>query len=42
MHGKDTRNEEADSIHLEGDGWKLITDEEENNSSPFDELKDLL
>ena len=35
-------NEEADSIHLEGDGWKLITDEEENDSSPFDELKDLL
>lgn len=32
-------SEGAEDIKLEGDGWRLITDEK--NSSPFDELKDL-
>ena len=33
-------SEEAKDLKLEGDGWRLIT-EEEHNSSPFDELKDI-
>lgn len=32
-------SEEAKDYKAEGDGWKLITEEE--HSSPFDELKDL-
>lgn len=32
-------SEEAKNYKIEGDGWKLITEEE--HSSPFDELKDL-
>ena len=35
-------SEEAKDIKMSGDGWKLITDEEELSSSPFDELKNLL
>ena len=35
-------SEKAKGISLEGDGWKLLTDEEQDSSSPFDELKDLL
>ena len=35
-------SDKAKDISLEGDGWKLITDDSENSSSPFDELKDLL
>ena len=34
-------SEEAKDLKLEGDGWKLIT-EEEHSSSPFDELKELI
>lgn len=34
-------SDEAKDLKLEGDGWKLIT-EEEHTSSPFDELKDLI
>jgi len=33
-------SEEAKDLKLEGDGWRLIT-EEEHSSSPFDELKDI-
>ncbi len=32
-------SEEAKDYHIEGDGWKLVTEEE--HSSPFDELKNL-
>ena len=32
-------SEEAKDFKMEGDGWKLVTEEE--HSSPFDELKDL-
>ena len=32
----------ASDVHLEGDGWKLITEEEENTNSPFDALDELL
>ena len=32
-------SEDAKDYKIEGDGWKLITEEE--HSSPFDELKDL-
>jgi len=35
-------SEEAKDVKLSGDGWKLITDEEELTSSPFSGLKDLL
>lgn len=35
-------SDKAKDISLEGDGWKLITDDSESSSSPFDELKDLL
>ena len=35
-------SENTDDIKMSGEGWKLITDEEELVSSPFDELKDLL
>ena len=32
-------SEEAKNYKIEGDGWKLVTEEE--HSSPFDELKNL-
>ena len=32
-------SEDAKDYKIEGDGWKLVTEEE--HSSPFDELKDL-
>ena len=32
-------SDEAKDYKIEGDGWKLVTEEE--HSSPFDELKDL-
>lgn len=35
-------SDDTTDIKMFGDGWKLITDEEELVSSPFDELKDLL
>lgn len=36
-------SENAKNIHLEGNGWKLITDEEEvKSNSPFEKLNDLL
>lgn len=35
-------SEKAHDVHLEGDGWKLITDEEVKTSSPFEKLNDLL
>lgn len=35
-------SEGARDVHIEGDGWKFVTQEEEVKSSPFDELKDLL
>ena len=34
-------SEGAEDLKFEGDGWKLITDEEET-SSPLAELEDLL
>ena len=33
-------SDEAKDFKIEGDGWKLVTEEE--HSSPFDELKELL
>lgn len=35
-------SEKAKNIHLEGDGWRLITDGEEKKNSPFEKLNDLL
>ena len=32
-------SDEAKDYKIEGEGWKLVTEEE--HSSPFDELKDL-
>jgi len=38
------RNEENANIHLEGDGWRLITEEELNNrkNTPFSDLSIIL
>ena len=35
-------SDKAKDISLKGDGWRFTTEEEDNSSSPFDELKDLL
>ncbi len=35
-------SEKAKNIHLEGDGWRLMTDGEEVKNSPFEKLNDLL
>lgn len=35
-------SEKANDIHMEGEGWKLITDDEEKTNSPFKKLNDIL
>lgn len=35
-------SKKAKDIHLEGDGWRLITDGETKRNSPFEKLNDLL
>lgn len=35
-------SEKAKDIHLEGDGWRLITDGEDVKNSPFEKLNDLI
>jgi uncharacterized protein len=35
-------SENIKDIHLEGDGWKLITDDEVKSNSPFEKLNEIL
>lgn len=35
-------SENAKDIHLEGEGWRLITDGDTKSNSPFEKLNDLL
>jgi uncharacterized protein len=35
-------SEKAHDLHLEGDGWKFITDDEVKTNSPFEKLNEIL
>ncbi len=36
-------SENAKNIHMEGEGWKLLTDDDEGNTnSPFEKLNEIL
>jgi len=35
-------SENAKDIHMEGEGWKLITEDEQSTNSPFEKLNEIL